>query len=225
MDTAEEADDYDAMNHREVNRAFCEDALRALPSGKKGRLRVLDLGTGTALIPIQLCMMDKTTEIVATDFAKHMLALAEANVARANLTDRIALSFGDAKTSDLPDASFDLVMSNSVIHHIPEPLDLLRAAVSKTAIGGVLFLRDLERPQTESEVARLVEQYAALGSEAPVGEPERKRAERQRALFAASLRAALTLEEIRSLGAELGIPEVASTRTSDRHWTLVWTRT
>ena len=222
MDTAEEADDYDAMDHGDVNRAFCADALQALPTGTKERVRVLDLGTGTALIPIQLCTMHEAAEVLATDFAKHMLSVAEANVARASFRDRITLSFGDAKSSDVPDASFDLVICNSVIHHIPEPLSLLRTALSKTAIGGVVFIRDLERPQTEADLEGLVERYAAIDESATA--PERLRAARQRTLFAASLRAALTLDEIRSLGAELGIPEVASTRTSDRHWTLAWTR-
>lgn len=222
MDTAEEAGDYDAMSHGDVNRAFCEDALRALPSREQARLRVLDLGTGTALIPIELCTMHATAEVVATDFAKHMLEVAKTNVARANLTRRIELLFGDAKTSDVPDASFDLVMSNSVVHHIPDPFELLRAAVSKTAQGGLLFVRDLERPRTEAALAELVAQYARVDEQAPAN--ERARAERQRALFAASLRAALTLDEIRTLGKSFGIPEVASTRTSDRHWTLSWTR-
>ena len=33
MDTAEEANDYDAMDHASVNRAFCMDLVAALPKG------------------------------------------------------------------------------------------------------------------------------------------------------------------------------------------------
>ena len=52
MDTEEEARDYDAMDHRDVNTRFCDDLLELL-DGKPPR-RALDVGTGTALIPIEL---------------------------------------------------------------------------------------------------------------------------------------------------------------------------
>ena len=51
MDTPAEAADYDAMDHREVNRAFVIDFLAAGPPPGE----ILDLGTGTAQIPIELC--------------------------------------------------------------------------------------------------------------------------------------------------------------------------
>jgi hypothetical protein len=48
MDTAADALDYDRMDHREVNRRFVDDFLAAAPDLSD----VLDLGTGTAQIPI-----------------------------------------------------------------------------------------------------------------------------------------------------------------------------
>jgi hypothetical protein len=45
---------------------------------------------------------------------------------------------------------------------------------------------------------------------------------RQRDLFEASLRAALTLDEVRVMCRAHGLPEGAVTQTSDRHWTLAW---
>jgi hypothetical protein len=44
--------------------------------------------------------------------------------------------------------------------------------------------------------------------------------QRQRALFEASLLAALTADEVRGMVAPLGIPGDAVRSTSDRHWTL-----
>ena len=244
MDTAEEASDYDSMDHRGVNLAFCEDALAALGSGIQEKpLRVLDLGTGTALIPVQLCKLHAHAWILAKDLARHMLKVAEANVTRAGFSARIKLSFGNVKDETDEDgatfgldaaagatfgqhaaaaATFDLVMSNSVVHHMPEPIDLLRVALAKVAPTGTLFIRDLERPATEAALDGLVARYAAVDATLP--QRTRERDERQRALFAASLRAALTLEEARELGAKLGIPGSAFQRTSDRHWTLAWTR-
>ena len=53
MDTAEEASDYNAMDHAAVNRIFVDDLLRCPDEQLTGD--ILDLGTGTALIPIELC--------------------------------------------------------------------------------------------------------------------------------------------------------------------------
>ncbi|MEZ6069552.1 MAG: hypothetical protein R3C10_04605 [Pirellulales bacterium] len=54
MDTAAEALAYDRMDHTAVNMAFVDDLIAA--AGEANDLtNVLDLGTGTALIPIELC--------------------------------------------------------------------------------------------------------------------------------------------------------------------------
>lgn len=204
MDTAEEAEAYDAMDHGPVNLRFAQDLLVLAP--RPGR--VLDVGTGTARIPIQLCALEPTCSVLATDLAAHMLAVARANVARAGLADRITLELADAKESRLPAAGFDTVISNSIVHHIPEPARALADMVGRLRPGGLLFVRDLERPVDEEAVARLSALHAA--NDTPT----------QRALFEASLRAALTLDEVRAIAQDLGLDPASVARTSDRHWTL-----
>jgi ubiquinone/menaquinone biosynthesis C-methylase UbiE len=214
MDSAEEAADYDAMDHGQINACFCDDllAVRAKPG------RVLDVGTGTALIPIELCRQATDVTVDGIDLAGHMLALAERNVQRAGMGTRIALSRRDAKATGWPPASFDTVVSNSIVHHIPEPRDVFAEVWRLARPGGLLFVRDLERPATDARVAELVALYAAI----PAGLTASEQAmhERQRALFDASLRAALTLEEVRALVAALGVAAGSVETTSDRHWTL-----
>ena len=85
MDTPDEARDYDAMDHSAVNRVFVADFLAVWD----GRGPILDLGTGTARIPIEFCQQSPNGEVVAVDAAAHMLALAEANVRRAGFAGRI----------------------------------------------------------------------------------------------------------------------------------------
>jgi ubiquinone/menaquinone biosynthesis C-methylase UbiE len=217
MDTEQEARDYDAMDHGEVNARFVDDLLAAA-AGAPLR-RVLDVGTGTALIPVELCRRDPHVEVDAVDLADHMLALAERNVARAGFAARIHVARADAKGTGRQDGAFDAVMSNSIVHHIPEPRTALGEMARLVGSGGLLFVRDLERPATAARVAELVASYAPV----PDG-PEEVRAmhERQRDLFAASLHAALTLDEVRAVVAPLGIPASAVRTTSDRHWTLAY---
>ena len=214
MDTEEEARDYDAMDHAEVNARFVSDLLAFRP--RIGE--VLDVGTGTARIPIELCTRAPGAKVVAIDLADHMLALALGNVAQAKLEERIVLEKRDAKGAGWQDGRFEVVISNTILHHIPDPTDLLREMWRLTASGGAIFLRDLARPGTKEEVRALVTKYGgAPGSSDPRSVASHAR---QEALFEASLHAALTLGEIRGRVRSLGIPESAVTMTSDRHWTL-----
>jgi len=206
MDTAEEAAEYDAMDHAGVNRRFCEDLLAAEPDPK----RVADIGTGTALIPIELCRQHPRVRVVAADLAEHMLAKAAQNVKAAGLEERIELVKVDAKASGLQRGGFDVVMSNSIVHHIPDPAKALADMLSLVAPGGLLFVRDLERPEDDAAVQKLVETYAAN---------ETKKA---RDLFEASLRAGLRLDELATMLSPLGVGSAALSRTSDRHWTLAF---
>jgi ubiquinone/menaquinone biosynthesis C-methylase UbiE len=215
MDTAQEAADYDAMDHSEVNARFCEDFLATL---SRPVMRVLDVGTGTALIPIELCRRAPAVRVDALDLGTHMLGRARINVERAGLTARIHLAQRDAKATGEPEGAFDGVISNSIVHHIPDPSDVLREMLRLVARGGVLFVRDLVRPETEGALDGLVVTYAAIP--AGLDAPAREMHERQRDLFAASLRAALSVDEVRATVTPLGIPAECVRATSDRHWTL-----
>ena len=84
--------------------------------------------------------------IIAADAAVSMLDLARLNVEIAGLRDQIQLQQADAKQMAYRDAMFDAVISNSIIHHIPEPAAALAEAVRVTKPGGLLFFRDLMRP-------------------------------------------------------------------------------
>ncbi|MGZ3416695.1 MAG: class I SAM-dependent methyltransferase [Polyangiales bacterium] len=210
MDTAEEAEEYDAMDHGEVNRRFAEAVLAHRPDP----VRVVDVGTGTARIPIALCSLHPSCKVVASDLANHMLRVARTNIDGAGLGDRIELVKADAKGARdvLRDGSFDVVMSNSIVHHIPSPVRLFEELLRLVSAKGLVFVRDLERPADEASLQKLVATYAA--NDTP----------KQRGLFEDSLRAALTLDEVIELVAPLGIPAKCVKRTSDRHWTLAFER-
>jgi ubiquinone/menaquinone biosynthesis C-methylase UbiE len=221
MDTPEEALSYNGMDHSAVNKVFVDDLLafmsenpppkspsRLVPEDEDAAtLDILDLGTGTALIVVEFCQRMPECRVMAADAAAAMLDLALYNVEVASLRHRVQLDQIDAKALHYMDGQFGVVMSNSLIHHIPEPIAALREAVRVTAPGGLLFFRDLLRPETPSQLGELVQLYA--GSEEASAQK----------MFAESLNAALTLEEIRALIASLGFPPESVQQTSDRHWT------
>ncbi len=138
-------------------------------------MSVLDLGTGTAQIPIELCQRTDLVRVMAADAAIAMLEIARVNVEFASVQQQIQLDHVDAKKLHYRDGMFDAVMSNSIVHHIPEPLTVLKEAVRVTRGGGLLFFRDLLRPDDVQTLDKLVDTYACEADET------------QRALFRASL--------------------------------------
>ena len=205
MDSEQEAVDYDAMDHSQVNQQFVADLIEADFGGGD----VLDVGTGTAQIPIALCQARKDCRVMAIDMSVSMLDLACYNIEAAGLVESITLSHVDAKELPFDDASFDTVISNSIVHHLAEPTGCLQQLERVLRPGGLLFVRDLMRPQTDAQVIDLVQRYAGDENE------------HQQKMFDDSLRAALSLEEIRQCVETIGFPAETVNSTSDRHWTWV----
>ncbi len=209
MDSEADACEYDAMDHTAVNAVFVTNLLSALDIRQNDRLQILDLGAGTAQIPIELCRRHPTANVTAVDAAASMLAIAEKNIAAAGFSARIKTVLADAKALPFESGSLLVVVSNSILHHVPKPRDVIAEAIRVTAPGGLLFHRDLTRPNDEAELRHLVATYATSTTDY------------QRKLFADSLRAALTLEEMRELVTSLGFAPDTVRMTSDRHWTWV----
>jgi ubiquinone/menaquinone biosynthesis C-methylase UbiE len=203
MDSAAEAHDYDAMDHSHVNQLFVADLLQLRTDFQT----LLDVGAGTAQIPIALCEKHPTVRVVAIDMAQHMLRVGQGNVERAGLAQRVRLQLCDAKRMPFADATFDGVMSNSIVHHIPEPFAVFKEMRRVVKAGGVLYVRDLLRPSDEAALRGFVQKYAGDANA------------HQQQMFADSLHAALTLEEVRALVTRLGFAPATVQQTSDRHWT------
>lgn len=203
MDSAEEARDYDAMDHGTVNRVFVADFLAVW----LGPGSILDVGTGTAQIPIELCRQSAKVQVTAIDLAEHMLAVGRENVRRAGMAERIKLERIDAKKMPFPAGSFAAVISNSIVHHIPEPKQVLAEMGRITRPGGVLFVRDLLRPDDLNALNQIVRTYAGDAN------PHQKK------MFADSLHAALSMPELREMITSLGMDPDHVRQTSDRHWT------
>ena len=202
MDSERDALEYDGIDNDEVNREFAARALATCPTARTA----IDLGTGPAHIPILLTHMAPQLHVTAIDLAEHMLALARRKIHTAGAQNRITLLARDAKATGLESGSFDLVMCNSLVHHLADPLLVLREARRLMAPRGGLLVKDLLRPSAEDELQALVQRYAANDTDY------------QRKLFSESLRAALTLDEVEQICCQAGLTDVCVERTSDRHY-------
>lgn len=209
MDTEQEAVDYDVMDHAEVNRRFVAEFLKFAKRHATCPLQtLLDVGTGTAQIPIEFCRQHSSSQIVAIDLSREMLKLGENNVAKAGLAERIRLEFIDAKQMPYQDHQFDVVLSNSIIHHIPEPSQVFGEMKRVLRPGGLLFVRDLMRPVDQPTLDDLVQTYAGQENA------------HQQKMFRDSLHAALTVDEVQAILQVHQLPPDWVQATSDRHWTI-----
>lgn len=205
MESEQDALEYDHMDHHQVNEAFTTETLALAPAVGT----VVDLGTGTALIPILIAQRAPGLHLVAVDLSAEMLKLAAQHLAATGLADRIELVLADAKATGLPARHYDVVISNSIVHHVPEPLTIFREVQRLAKPDAPLFLRDLCRPPDLAYLARIVDTYAAGCSDY------------QRKLYRDSLHASLTVAEVQELARAAGLTGVRVYASSDRHWTLL----
>jgi SAM-dependent methyltransferase len=142
-----------------------------------------------------------------------MLALARAAAERAGLAARVRFHAArlPAAPPALAGARFDLVLSNSLLHHLPEPAVLWDAVRRCAAPGAAVFVMDLLRPESEDAARALARRYAA-------NEPELLRRD-----FFHSLCAAYRPDEVAGQLEAAGLGALALDAVSDRHW-IAWGR-
>ena len=183
MDSWQEAVDYDAMDFLEVNTAFAQKVSELAPLAAK----ILDAGTGTARIPILLCQRYPHWQVYGIDLAENMLKIGFHNVEKAGLQDSIKLELVDVKQLPYQDGQFNMVISNSLVHHLPNPLPFFLELKRVLKQNGAICIRDLLRPTDEATINSLVE---SIGTEYN---------DDQKKLFRDSLHAALTIDEVNQL--------------------------
>lgn len=206
MDDAEQARAYAQADFAEPNQAFVElveTRLAPLPL----EARVVDLGCGPADIPVRLSLRHPGFEIDAVDGSEAMLAHGATAVGRTGA--RVRLHCARLGEESLEAHAYDLVLSNSLLHHLPDPSLLWRCVRRLAAPRARVLIMDLARPDTPERARELVELYAG-------GEPEVLRRD-----FLASLHAAFTPSEVRAQLDQAGLASLVVAATSDRHLS-VW---
>jgi len=129
-----------------IDDTLVEHALRLVKGRERGR--ALDIGTGPGQIVIKLARRLTQWKFVGVDRSPGMIAQAQANLASAGseVAGRVEFQVADGNRLPFPDSSFDLVLCNSVLHHLAEPEKLLSEIARLASPSGAILLRDLRRP-------------------------------------------------------------------------------
>lgn len=207
MDVPLNASAYAGADFSEPNSKFVALFAEKFPAFNGQRL--LDLGCGPADITVRFAHRYPQTRVLGVDGAEAMLTIARRVIredpALANRIDVRKWHIGCEK-SPLGLHEFDAVVSNSLLHHMDDPLDLWRTIHECAAPGAPVLVMDLIRPPSLSEAAAIVEKYAD-------NEPEVLRVD-----FLNSLLAAYSLDEVRQ---QLSLANMGSLHievVSDRHF-------
>lgn len=205
MDTHEQAVAYAAADFDESNRLFIE-LLRGLDPGPLDGARALDLGCGPADISIRFLRAYPRATCDALDGSQPMLDLARAALERwPGVAARCRLMRERLPASSLPRHHYDLILSNSLLHHLHDPQVLWRTLLETGKPGAPVLVMDLMRPASAGWVEALVSTYAD-------GEPEVLRSD-----FRSSLFAAFEPGEVADQLIAAGLTALSVAVVSDRH--------
>jgi trans-aconitate 2-methyltransferase len=185
MDAADQVEAYAAADFAASDQAMVERL--AVLCGDSPGLELVDLGCGPGNISFRLAQRWRDATVLGLDGAPGMLAVADQRLAaQPALAGR--LHFAQALlplAEPTPLAGrFSAVVSNSLLHHLHDPLVLWRAVAQLAAPGAFVYVQDLRRPPSATAVEALV--AAAMASAPDV----------LRRDYRASLHAAFTPAEV-----------------------------
>ena len=193
---------YAEADFSDPHNAFIDGFVTCFPDCSPQH--VLDLGCGPGDITERFAQRFPGCHITATDGAQTMLELARQRAQRLGLSSRI-----DYILSYLPDASLaanaDVIISNSLLHHMKNPLDLWQTICHHRQPGIIVYVMDLMRPPSIAVAKELLLQYAA-------DEPEVLQHD-----FYHSLLAAYEPDEVQMQLKQAGLDGLKLEVISDRH--------
>ncbi|MBK1648067.1 class I SAM-dependent methyltransferase [Rhabdochromatium marinum] len=169
MDTAEQAIAYARADFRDSNNLFIRLLEQHWPdsgAAKRNGCTAIDLGCGPADIVLRFLRAWPQAHCTAVDGSAAMLAEAQHLLdATPELQPRAQLVQATLPDPSLGQQCFDLILSNSLLHHLHQPEGLWHSVRQLGRPGAFVLIMDLLRPPEPSWVEALVKTYAA-------GEPE-----------------------------------------------------
>lgn len=205
MDDPEQALVYAQADFEKENQGFVDRFRRCFPEFTEGH--ILDLGCGPGDIPVRFARALPACRITGVDASEPMIGLAGAAVKQAGLVDRVAFRCERFQCVSLVEP-VDAAVSNSLLHHVPNPLQFWYRLRQLVKPGSPVFVMDLLKPDSPEEAQAIVDRYAAK-------EPEILRRD-----FYRSLLAAFTEDEVAAQLAEMNLSRLIIDVVDDRHWVV-----
>ncbi len=205
MDDPEQALIYAQADFEKENQGFVDRFREHFPDFSEGH--VLDLGCGPGDIPIRFARALPACRITGVDASEPMIGLAGVAAKQAGLADRITFRCERFQGVSLVEP-VNAAVSNSLLHHVPNPLQFWYRLRQLVKPGSPMLVMDLLRPDSPEVAQAIVDRYAAK-------EPEILRRD-----FYRSLLAAFTEDEVAAQLAEMNLSRLIVDVVDDRHWVV-----
>lgn len=141
IETARRYDKETGMWMRYISRSFVSIFRKwGVTSGK-----ILDVGTGTGSLAIELAKSFPSVEVVGLDLSDVVLHLARENARESDVSSRVAFEHGDAEDMPFEDKTFDLVISSNTLHLMKNPITMFDEIQRVLKPTGKFFVSDLRR--------------------------------------------------------------------------------
>jgi len=114
------------------------------PAERRAPIVVVDLGTGSGLLSIELHRLLPQAKIIGVDPSSEMLKVAQEHADEAGMSDYEA-RLGQAEEMPIASNSVDLVVSQSSLHEWRDPQKGLSEIFRVLKPGGSLILKDYNR--------------------------------------------------------------------------------
>jgi len=169
--------------------------------------KFLDLGCGTGDITLRLARAYQDCNIDGLDGSNSMLNFAKKDLVNAteNLHNRVNFYQGILPEFSLNTKGYDGIISNSLLHHLHNPLILWQTIKKYSKNQTIIFIMDLLRPDHINQAKELVKIYAN-------NEPQILQRD-----FFNSLCASFTLTEIKAQLSTENLDYLTVEQVSDRH--------
>lgn len=167
---------------------------------------VLDLGCGPCDISIRFAKAYRNCTVHGIDGSEAMLYYGKQALRNLpEIAGRVKLYHQILPAESLPHSKYDVVISNSLLHHLSDPQILWNTVNLYAKQGALLFVMDLKRPDSINKARNLTETYVS-------NEPEILKRD-----FYNSLRASFEIEEIEDQLKVAGLEHLSVKQASDRH--------
>ncbi len=205
LDTAQ-AEAYAAADFAEPHSRVV-DLFREWFPAYAGRGHVLDLGCGPGDVTCRFAQAYPESTLHGLDGSAAMIACGRARLARepAAVQARVTLLEGVLPQTPPPRAGYDVILSNSLLHHLANPMVCWETIRRFAMPGTLVFVVDLRRAETPAHAHALVQKYSG-------SEPEILKRD-----FYHSLLAAFTENEVRSQLQAARLEYLRVEAISDRH--------
>ena len=179
MESQEQALSYANADFSDSNNLFLNKVFQC--SNISENTTLLDVGCGDGEIPIKI-RSTKKCNITALDGSESMLKEFKKKLDKQNIED-ITVIHQRLEENSFNDESFDIITSNSVLHHVVSPHQYWDELLRLVKSTGTIFIMDLVRPKDEVALTYILDKY---GGNDPTLRND----------FDNSLRAAYTLPEV-----------------------------